>query len=62
MNTWACAPWPGAPFPRLIELIRSERGEKFILERNGYLEPALLGTTHRPQNLTKTLRQKARRP
>ena len=62
MNTWACAPWPGAPFPRLIELIRSERGEKFILERNGYLEPALLGTTHRPQNLTKTVLDAYRAP
>ncbi len=55
MNTWAFAPWPGGPFPRLLELIRSERGEKFVLEKNGYLEPALLGTTHHPENLTKTV-------
>jgi haloalkane dehalogenase len=54
MNTWAFAPWPGGPFPRFVELIRSERGEKFVLERNGYLEPALLGTTHHPESLTKT--------
>lgn len=52
MNTWAFAPWPGGPFPRLIELIRSDKGEKFVLEKNGYLEPALLGTTHYPENLT----------
>ena len=35
MNTWAFASWPGAPFPRLVELIRSTRGEKFVLEKNG---------------------------
>jgi len=54
MNTWAFAPWPGGPFPRLLELVRSERGEKFVLEKNGYLEPALLGTTYHQENLTKT--------
>ncbi|MBI2081715.1 MAG: alpha/beta fold hydrolase [candidate division NC10 bacterium] len=48
MNTWAFAPWPGSPFPRLLELIRSDRGERFVLEKNGYVEPALLGTTHHP--------------
>ncbi len=52
MNTWAFAPWPGAPLPRLLEIIRSDRGEKFVLEKNGYLEPALLGTTSHPENLT----------
>jgi cis-3-alkyl-4-acyloxetan-2-one decarboxylase len=52
MNTWASAPWPGAPFPRVLEIIRSERGERFVLERNGYLEPALRGTTHHPERLT----------
>lgn len=62
MNTWAFAPWPGAPFPRLVELIRSERGEKFVLEKNGYLEPALLGTTHRPENLTETVLEAYRAP
>lgn len=62
MNTWAFAPWPGGPFPRLIELIRSERGEKFVLEKNGYLEPALLGTTYRPENLTKTVMSAYRAP
>lgn len=51
MNTWAFAPWPGGPFPRLLELIRSERGEAFVLKKNGYLEPALLGTTHHPEHL-----------
>ncbi len=62
MNTWAFASWPGAPFPRLIELIRSDRGEKFVLEKNGYLEPALLGTTHHPEKLTKTILDAYRAP
>jgi len=62
MNTWAFASWPGAPFPRLIELIRSDRGEKFVLEKNGYLEPALLGTTHHPEKLTKTVMDAYRAP
>jgi pimeloyl-ACP methyl ester carboxylesterase len=52
MNTWASALWPGAPFPRLLELIRSPHGEKFVLERQGYVQPALLGTTHYPERLT----------
>src|SRR5258708_4413738 len=51
MNTWAFAPWPGGPFPRLLELIRSERGEAFVLKKNGYLEPALLGTTNHSARL-----------
>jgi pimeloyl-ACP methyl ester carboxylesterase len=55
MNTWAFAPWPGGSFPRLLEIIRSNRGEKFVLEKNGYLEPALQGTTHYRENLTKTV-------
>ncbi len=62
MNTWAFAPWPGGPFPRLIELIRSDRGEKFVLEKNGYLEPALVGTTHHPEKLTKTILDAYRAP
>lgn len=55
MNTWAFAPWPGGPFPRLLELIRSGKGEKFVLERNGYVEPALMGTTFHTEKLTKNV-------
>jgi haloalkane dehalogenase len=55
MNTWAFAAWPGAPFPRLLEIIRSPRGEKFVLEKHGYLEPALLGTTLHPERLSATV-------
>ena len=62
MNTWGFAPWPGGPFPRLIDIIRSDRGEKFVLEKNGYLEPALLGTTHYPEKLTKTVMYAYRAP
>jgi pimeloyl-ACP methyl ester carboxylesterase len=62
MNTWAFAPWPGGPFPRLLELIRSERGEAFVLKKNGYLEPALLGTTHHTEHLTKTVMAAYRAP
>jgi len=62
MNTWAFAPWPGGPFPRLIEIIRSDRGEKFVLEKNGYLEPALLGTTYYPEKLTKSIMDAYRAP
>lgn len=57
MNTWAFAPWPGGPFPRLLQLIRSERGEAFVLQKNSYLEPALKGTTHHPEQLTETIMQ-----
>jgi haloalkane dehalogenase len=53
LNTWAFVPWPGSPFPRLLNLIRSTRGEAFVLQKNGYLEPALIGTTHHTANLTK---------
>ena len=62
MNTWAFAPWPGGPFPRLLELIRTERGEAFVLKKNGYLEPALVGTTHHPEHLTKTVMEAYRAP
>jgi len=62
MNTWAFARWPGGPFPRLLEIIRSERGEKFVLEKNGYLEPALLGTTNYAERLTKTVMDAYRAP
>jgi len=62
MNTWAFALWPGGPLPRLLEIIRSDRGEKFVLEKNGYLEPALLGTTHHPENLTPQVLQAYRAP
>ena len=55
MNTWAFASWPGGPFPRLLEIIRSERGEAFVLKRNGYLEPALTGTTYHSEKLTQTV-------
>lgn len=55
LNTWAFAPWPGGPFPRLLEIIRSERGENFVLKRNGYVEPALMGTTYHSENLTPTV-------
>lgn len=61
-NTWAFAPWPGGPFPRLLELIRSARGEKFVLEKNGYLEPALLGTTAHIEKLTPTVLEAYRAP
>lgn len=62
MNTWAFAPWPSGPFPRLVELIRSERGEAFVLKKNGYLEPALLGTTHHTEHLTSTVMAAYRAP
>ena len=45
MNTWAFARWPGGELPRLIEIIRSHKGESFVLEKNGYPERALLGTS-----------------
>jgi len=51
-NTWASARWPGTPFPRIIEMIRSTGGEKFVLEKNGYLERALTGTTHYPERIS----------
>lgn len=57
LNTWAFAPWPAGPFPRLLELIRSARGENFVLQKNGYLESALKGTTHYPEYLTETIMQ-----
>lgn len=62
MNTWAFAQWPGGPLPKLLELIRSDRGEKFVLEKNGYLESALLGTTHHPENLDKVVMDAYRAP
>ena len=62
MNTWAFAPWPGGPFPRLLEIIRSERGEAFVLRKNGYLEPALIGTTYHSENLTNTILEAYRAP
>lgn len=62
MNTWAFAPWPGGALPRLLQTIRSDRGEKFVLERNGYLEPALRGTTHRRERLTETVMGAYRAP
>jgi cis-3-alkyl-4-acyloxetan-2-one decarboxylase len=62
MNTWVFAPWPGGPFPRLLVLIRSERGAAFVLQKNGYLEPALLGTTHHSEKLTRTIMDAYRAP
>jgi cis-3-alkyl-4-acyloxetan-2-one decarboxylase len=62
MNTWAFAPWPGGPFPRLLDLIRSERGEAFVLQKNGYLEPALSGTTYHSEKLTKAVMDAYRAP
>jgi haloalkane dehalogenase len=62
MNTWAFAPWPGGQFPRLLEIIRSERGEAFVLRMNGYLEPALKGTTYHSENLTNAILEAYRAP
>lgn len=55
MNTWAFAEWPGGPLPRLLEIIRSPRGEAFIMGKNGYVRPALVGTTAHPEHLTETV-------
>lgn len=62
LNTWAFAPWPGGPFPRLLDLIRSPRGEAFVLQKNGYLEPALVGTTFHADALTGPVLQAYRAP
>lgn len=62
LNTWAFAPWPGGPFPRLLELIRSSRGETFVLQKNGYLEPALIGTTFHAEALTEPILEAYRAP
>lgn len=62
MNTWAFAPWPGGPLPRMLEIIRSERGEAFVLKRNGYLEPAIVGTTNYADHLTQTVMDAYRAP
>jgi haloalkane dehalogenase len=51
MNTWAFASWPGGPLPRLLALIRSPRGETFVMAKNGYVRPALVGTTAHPAHL-----------
>lgn len=61
LNTWAFAAWPGT-MPRLTALIRSERGEAFVLKRNGYLKPALLGATQSPEHLTQTVMDAYRAP
>src|SRR6266496_4903469 len=62
MNTWAFAPWPGGAFPHLLEIIRSERGEAFVLRKNGYLEPALIGTTYHSEKLTNAVLEAYRAP
>jgi haloalkane dehalogenase len=51
-NTWAFARWPGLPFPKLIEMIRSPRGEQFVLEKNGYVARAMAGTVNYPEKIT----------
>ena len=51
-NTWAFARWPGAPFPKLVEMIRSPRGEQFVLEKNGYVSRAVAGTVNYPGKIT----------
>jgi pimeloyl-ACP methyl ester carboxylesterase len=43
-------------------VIRSERGEKFVLERNGYLAPALQGTTYHAERLTTTVMEAYQAP
>lgn len=52
MNTWAFAKWPGGELPRLLQIIRSDKGESFVLEKNGYVKRALLGTANYPENYT----------
>lgn len=52
MNTWAFAEWPGGPLPKLLEIIRSEKGESFVLEKNGYVKRAMVGTANYPENIT----------
>jgi len=61
-NTWAFAPWPGGPLPRLLELIRSERGEAFVLEKNGYVKPAIVGTTAHAERLAPLVLQAYQAP
>src|SRR5260370_16774445 len=46
MNTWAFAPWPGGPFPRLLALIPSDRPQPFAFHTNGILDPPLPAPTH----------------
>jgi len=62
MNTWASAPWPGGPLPRLLEIIRSSKGERFVLDKNGYVESALVGTTHHRERLTPAVLDAYRAP
>lgn len=62
MHTWACVPWPGGPLPRLLAMIRSARGEKFVPECNGYVAPALQGTTYHVEHLTDTVMATYRAP
>ncbi len=52
MNTWAFAKWPAGQLPRLLEIIRSEKGESFVLKKNGYVKRALLGTANYPGKYT----------
>ena len=42
--------------------MRTELGEAFVLKKNGYLEPALVGTTYHPEHLTRTVMEAYRAP
>lgn len=55
MNTWAFASWPGGALPKLLRIIRSERGESFVLEKNGYVKRAIIATVNYPDNVTSTV-------
>jgi cis-3-alkyl-4-acyloxetan-2-one decarboxylase len=52
MNTWAFAEWPGGALPKLLQIIRSDRGESFVLEKNGYVKRAFTGTVNYPGKVT----------
>ncbi len=52
MNTWAFAKWPGGALPKLLQIIRSDRGESFVLEKNGYVKRAFTGTVNYPEKIT----------
>ena len=62
LNTWAFAPWPTSSLPRLVEIIRSAKGKNFVMKRNSYLEPAILGTTYYSEKLTQTVMDAYRAP
>lgn len=62
MNSWAFAPWPGGALPRLIEVVRSEKGPKFVMEKNGYLESAIRGGVMCHENLNESVMNAYRAP